>query len=530
MIAILKNKIFFIAGGIVLLGFIVFLGMGSKKETPYVFTNVQRGTLVERVFASGEVKSSEELFLSFVAGGKVKSVTVNVGDHVEEEQELARLDTTSLEAQVRQPSSALASAQANLNKAIAGPSKEEIAVAQSAVYSVQTALSNAQKSADDALVKTYSDAVDILQNVRLKSDAANQAMNNFYDLVCDYKCFKKFSVFIVSDAARLKAEDQKIISDSALNDIKTAINFITHASTQEQIDTAIADVKTSLESIRLACSYTYDALQTDADKTTVKTAWTDLNTVIAQINSQEQLIISTKNTNYASITSAQAQLATAKAELDLKTAPARDVDLAALRAQVSQAQANLDSAKYNLDNAILVAPAQGVITKANIKKGETVVAGSVGISMLTDAPFAVEADVPEADIAKISIGDPLKITLDALPVVNLSGKVFSIDPGPKIIGGVVTYRIKASIDNAEQRVRAGMTANLDIETARIDNVLFVPQRAVIEKDAKSQVRVLVGGQIKNIEVKTGIRSSEGTIEIKSGLEESQEIINYIKQK
>jgi len=84
MIAILKNKIFFIAGGIVLLGFIVFLGMGSKKETPYVFTNVQRGTLVERVFASGEVKSSEELFLSFVAGGKVKSVTVNVGDHVEE--------------------------------------------------------------------------------------------------------------------------------------------------------------------------------------------------------------------------------------------------------------------------------------------------------------------------------------------------------------------------------------------------------------------------------------------------------------
>src|SRR3989344_1586833 len=507
MIAILKNKIFFIAGGIVLLGFIVFLGMGSKKETPYVFTNVQRGTLVERVFASGEVKSSEELFLSFVAGGKVKSVTVNVGDHVEEEQELARLDTTSLEAQVRQTSSALASAQANLNKAIAGPSKEEIAVAQSAVDSVQTALSNAQKSADDALVKTYSDAVDILQNVRLKSDAANQAMNNFYDLVCDYKCFKKFSVFIVSDAARLKAEDQKIISDSALN-----------------------DVKTSLESIRLACSYTYDALQTDADKTTVKTAWTDLNTVIAQINSQEQLIISTKNTNYASITSAQAQLATAKAELDLKTAPARDVDLAALRAQVSQAQANLDSAKYNLDNAILVAPAQGVITKANIKKGETVVAGSVGISMLTDAPFAVEADVPEADIAKISIGDPLKITLDALPVVNLSGKVFSIDPGPKIIGGVVTYRIKASIDNAEQRVRAGMTANLDIETARIDNVLFVPQRAVIEKDAKSQVRVFVGGQIKNIEVKTGIRSSEGTIEIKSGLEESQEIINYIKQK
>ena len=521
---ILAAAVIIIAGAVV-----VFAATRGPKEPPYELTIVQRGTLVERVLATGTVKASEEVALSFLASGRVAAVFVRAGDRVEANQELARLDTVSLNAQVKQASAALDTARANLNKALAGTSAEDVAVAQRSVDSAQTALDNANANAEVAISKTYTDSLDVLQNIRLKADAALQALNNFYDISCSYQCMKKFGVFIVSDAAKQKAEIQKPFADSALVSVKTTVNGITTASSRENIDTAINNLQVYLEAIRLACSYTYDALQTDADKTIVKNAWTDLNTVITQLNAQEQIIASTKITNDGAIKTAQAQLAAATAQLEATKAPAREVDLAGLRAQVSQAAANLDTARANLDNSVLRAPTKSVVTAVNIKKGEVATASVSAISLIADTPFAIEADVPEADIAKIEVGDPLMITLDAISGAELNGIIISVDPASKILGGVVTYRIQASIESAELRVKSGMTANLDIETNRAENVLFVPQRAVIERDGGLYVRVPNGQDVGYVQVQVGIRAANSTIEIRGGVAQGDTIVNYMNE-
>ena len=127
------------------IGFIILIGIGlglitQTKESLYEFVIVQRGTLVERVLATGTVKKSDEISLAFAASGRIKSISVKIGEHAETGKELARLDTSSIEAQIRNAVAALDVAEANLIKAQAGASAQDIAVAEAAVTAADVAL------------------------------------------------------------------------------------------------------------------------------------------------------------------------------------------------------------------------------------------------------------------------------------------------------------------------------------------------------------------------------------------------------
>jgi multidrug efflux pump subunit AcrA (membrane-fusion protein) len=74
-----------------------------------------------------------------------------------------------------------------------------------------------------------------------------------------------------------------------------------------------------------------------------------------------------------------------------------------------------------------------------------------------------------------------------------------------------------------------MTADLEIFTARVEHALFVPQRAVVREDMDTFVRIVENGELVRVPVTTGIRSTDGMIEITFGLTEGQEIINFIRE-
>ncbi len=95
-----------------------------------------------------------------------------------------------------------------------------------------------------------------------------------------------------------------------------------------------------------------------------------------------------------------------------------------------------------------------------------------------------------------------------------------------MIEGVPTYKVTLYFNDRDERVRSGMTANLDILTERREGVFRIPSRAVTTKDGKKIVRVPDISGLREVVVETGLRGSDGSIEIVSGLSEGDEVVTF----
>ena len=95
-----------------------------------------------------------------------------------------------------------------------------------------------------------------------------------------------------------------------------------------------------------------------------------------------------------------------------------------------------------------------------------------------------------------------------------------------MVEGVATYKTTLLFAVRDERIKSGLTANVDIFGERRGGVMVVPQRAVISKDGGKFVKVLRGGKIEEMKVVAGLRGSDGNIEIISGVSEGDEILIF----
>jgi len=112
----------------------------------------------------------------------------------------------------------------------------------------------------------------------------------------------------------------------------------------------------------------------------------------------------------------------------------------------------------------------------------------------------------------------------AFPDQSFAGKVLSIDPAEKIVDGVVYYEIVITFESVPEGIKPGMTADLTIKTALKENVLTVPEDAILEKDGKTVVETLEDGLVKEKEVTVGLKGTGDMVEIISGLEGGEKVI------
>jgi HlyD family secretion protein/macrolide-specific efflux system membrane fusion protein len=98
-----------------------------------------------------------------------------------------------------------------------------------------------------------------------------------------------------------------------------------------------------------------------------------------------------------------------------------------------------------------------------------------------------------------------------------AARVASIDPAETVRDGISTYRTLLTFEQADARIRPGMTANISIVADKRDNVISVPQKIITIREGKKLVKVKRGDIFEDREVTTGAVSSVGTIEILSGL-------------
>ncbi len=154
--------------------------------------------------------------------------------------------------------------------------------------------------------------------------------------------------------------------------------------------------------------------------------------------------------------------------------------LESAKAEVESAQASVDQAEANLSYCTIRSPVNGIVIDRKVEEGETVVSSMNAVPVLSIAEDLdtvwVAADVPEADIGGIRVGQKVTFTVDAYRR-RFTGRVKQVRKASTTTNNVVTFPVIVEADNPEQMLFPGMTATLSIETARAENVVVVAAAA-----------------------------------------------------
>jgi HlyD family secretion protein len=197
------------------------------------------------------------------------------------------------------------------------------------------------------------------------------------------------------------------------------------------------------------------------------------------------------------------------------------------RLDVQDAQLDIQQTSIDIGKRTIKSPIDGIVTNIIPNVGETASPSAPSISVISTSQFEIEANLPEADLAKVKLGADADVTLDAYgPDVVFPATVSFINPAEDILDGVATYKIKLLFVAPDDRIKSGMTADITVKGERKDNVIAVPQRAVISKNGGKYVRVLERENVIEKQVETGLRGSDGNIEITDGLTEGETIIVF----
>jgi HlyD family secretion protein len=245
---------------------------------------------------------------------------------------------------------------------------------------------------------------------------------------------------------------------------------------------------------------------------------------IAYETAQASFDLTQRRPSEAELAAARSAIVQAEAALARLQEGVSDHDLLVAQLQVEQAQLSLDQARYQLEGTIVTAPHDGTITVVGVKEGE--LSGGQPAFVLTDlSDYHIDVTVDEIDIGRVATGQPVTVTLEALPDDVLAGQVDKIAETAQLDAGVVTYRVKIRLQPTDAPLRVGMTSNVDIVTERRENALLVPNRFIRVDRTSGQafVDILAGEEIRPTEIQIGLRD-ETFSEVLAGLDEGNVVV------
>jgi len=222
----------------------------------------------------------------------------------------------------------------------------------------------------------------------------------------------------------------------------------------------------------------------DTAKTAYQAAEARYNQAVAQVN---MAVYSEQSAAGAGIAQSGAQVQQSQAQVQQAQAQVQQA-----QAQVQQAQAALHMAEVNLTHLTIVSPIDGIVVSRNVDVGQTVAASLSAPTLFTIAndlkQMQVIANIDQADIGLVENAKSVKFTVDAFPGKDFDGKIQQMRLNPTNVQNVVTYNVVMDVNNPEQKLKPGMTANLVITIDERNNVLKVPNSALrfTPQDASGQ--------------------------------------------
>lgn len=217
--------------------------------------------------------------------------------------------------------------------------------------------------------------------------------------------------------------------------------------------------------------------------------------------------------------------------------------LAAAEQGVNQAEAGLRSAAEDLSRTTIHSPIDGKVVQLNAHEGEVVVTGTMNnpgsiIAVIADlSQILVVAEVGETEVVGVKLGQPTKIKVDAIPDKEYRGRVVEIGSSAAIRqgagAGIRYFKVKVAIEDADERLRPGMTSAVSIVTSQAPNTVAVPIQCVVDRNAKGEedadavkqkfVFLVQEGKAKQVAVTTGI-SDATHVAIVSGVKAGDSLI------
>src|SRR5205823_325452 len=151
-------------------------------------------------------------------------------------------------------------------------------------------------------------------------------------------------------------------------------------------------------------------------------------------------------------------------------------------ANVKIKQGALDKAKADLEHCTITSPIDGVVISRNVDVGQTVAASlqaPVIFQIANDlTKMQIDSNVAEADVGVLEVGQDVDFTVDAFPMRTFHGKVVQVRNAPITVQNVVTYDTVIGVNNADLKLKPGMTANVSIIIDHKDNVLQIKNAAL----------------------------------------------------
>jgi len=511
-------------------GFFGYKALKSNdKETRYVLAAVEKGTIIISVSGTGQISASDQADIKSKVSGDITYLNVQKGQGILANALLAQIDATDAQKAIQDAQTTLQQEKLNLDK-------------MKGMVTDEGTLRGTKEKATEDLNKAYEDGFNNVANIFLDLPSI---MAGLQDIIFSYS-FTTSQQNIDYYADAVKIYDDKVLQyktdtydkyqisrktyDQNFEDYKSASRFSEKNVTESLISETYETVKDIAETVKS----TNNLIQFYQDKliaagglkpqTLSSTHLSSLNTYTGKTNTYLLNLLSTKNT----------------IQSDKEAIIEADFSIKDQEIKVAQAEETLSEAQEKLADYSVYTPFGGIISDVNVKKGDSVSAGTVLAVVITWQKIA-EISLNEVDAAKVKAGQKATLTFDALSDVSISGKVLEMDTAGTVSQGVVSYGVKIVLDTQDERIKPGMSVAADIITDVKQDVLVLPNNAIksqgnsryvelaeVPAEMKQQSLTSVSGVIlsnspKQQSVEIGL-SNDLSTEIVSGLKEGDIVV------
>ena len=488
IIIIVIAVLILVSGGLLLRGQFAKATKEEASNAPEIKTaTVERGNIEVTIDATGTIEPLNIVEVSSKASGKILELTVEEGDYVEQDDVIARIETTYVEADLEQAKADFSASQARFDQSEINIvlQKEQTAIQ---IQQAKEKLAEAEKQLEQLKEQIR---IEKITNKRQLEDAKNShdMAKLRYDLLTSKTVREEEKKRAEASVTQAKANfdlakkeyerkqklfEEKYISKSDLDAAETQRN-----SAQAQYDSAVEQAKLVVQPASEA--------ELQLSEAEIKKAAFAIGAAKEQIEKEKYRDIEIKIQEHR-VTQAEDALKLALAnqkQIDLK-----EKDLESSSAQLMRSQSALKLAQESYEDTVIRAPISGTILEKKVEEGQVIVSsfgggggrggsvsseGQVLVTMADLEKVYVATEVDETDIGKVKVGQSVTITVEAYPDQPLPGEVLRIAPQGQVVQNVTTFKVITEITNPRPRGR-GRWARGGGFTNRGDGGEFTPEQ------------------------------------------------------
>lgn len=452
---------------------------------------VESGSLRQIVSETGLVYPTKDATLSFAKSGRIKQIFVEKGDIVEAGQIIATLDTAVLNAEIQQ---AKASLEALLN--------------EKNIERSEVSFDNIKKNLVNVLKDLYISSDDAIKNKADQPfvDGGTRSPELIIGLEDNY--------FDRKEIERQRESVYYVLTswDTSLKGLSLDSDFSPYIETANKNLSILRDYLTNLAA--LVNKFKPDgtritASDIDSYQTAISVARSTINTSIKTLLTAVEEYDTEK-------------IAVSSMEIEGEIKKLREI-------KIKEAQSRIDSIYAQINDSKIISPISGIVSDVFFENTESVGATSPVVAIISASDFEIRVLISEDDIENINVGDDAEVSFDAYYGEVFKAKVSFISPNANIVDGIPVFDITLKFDEFDDRIRSGLSVDVDIVAEQLRDVITLSRRAVVEKDGRRFARVLVGeNTYVEKEIVLGLRGEDGMTEVIKGVDKGDEIITFIE--